>query len=96
MQVISRTKITLTWHRDAGHEWLCVPGHELKLMPLSLQKEISNCSYQTQLGSFTYLEGDCDAGIYLDWLKTQGVEIEFTFEDHGDNASLRKLPRFKI
>ena len=47
----------VTWIADSGHEWLKVPLKSCKGL------EISSFSYWQ--GAHAYLEGDCDAGLWL-------------------------------
>lgn len=53
---------TYIWAVDAGHEWLAVKKQEL--VELGIADKISSYSYEK--GATAYLEGDCDAAVFID------------------------------
>ena len=53
---------TYIWAVDAGHEWLAVKMNEL--VNLDIAHKISSYSYMK--GGTAYLEGDCDAALFID------------------------------
>jgi hypothetical protein len=53
---------TYIWAVDAGHEWLAVKQNEL--VNLDIAHKISSYSYMK--GGTVYLEGDCDAAVFID------------------------------
>jgi hypothetical protein len=53
---------TYIWAVDAGHEWLAVKQNEL--VNLDIAHKISAYSYMK--GGTVYLEGDCDAAVFID------------------------------
>lgn len=53
--------LTPQWFSDPAHEWLRVSYREIKM--LGIQKDISPYSFRR--GDKVFLEGDCDAGIYI-------------------------------
>lgn len=88
-------KMKLVFHTDPGHGWLRVPRNKMKLLPLPELEKISHYSYQTHTGSNFYLEEDMDAGIFLNWAKSEGYEIEIKESSSGNKEShVRDLPSF--
>ena len=82
---------TYTFHHDAGHEWLSVPLSDLN--SLGIANLISEYSYKNS--SHAFLEGDCDAPIFVEALEKQkGIKVEFIFKDDGDHSPIRNYPRF--
>ena len=53
---------TYIWAHDAGHEWLAVKQNELN--NLGIAHKITSYSYMK--GGTVYLEGDCDAAVFID------------------------------
>jgi len=53
---------TYIWAVDAGHEWLAVKQEEL--INLNIADQIS--AYSFMKGGTVYLEGDCDAAVFID------------------------------
>lgn len=58
-------------HADAGHGWLAVKTKEL--VELGIADKISSCSFYK--GKTTYLEEDCDAGLYINAQTAAGVQV---------------------
>jgi hypothetical protein len=58
-------------HADAGHGWLAVKTKEL--VELGIADKIS--SYSFYKGKTTYLEEDCDAGLYINAQTAAGVQV---------------------
>lgn len=56
---------------DDSHGWLSVKRKEL--VELGIENEISAFSYQR--GQSVYLEEDCDAPVYIDAQKKNGVSV---------------------
>jgi hypothetical protein len=61
-----------TFISDPGHGWLKVPESDLQGTGLVFS------GYSPRRGGFAYLEEDCDAPKYLDYLKGQGIEFRIT------------------
>ena len=81
----------LTFWSDPGHGWLEVP--RAHLIRLNIAGAISKYSYISQDGQRAYLEEDCDAGVYLNALREQGVDFEFD-ERFVENIFIRNLPSY--
>lgn len=95
-KVLSRCK----WHADSGHEWLQVPlfmareAHEAD--KANGGDGISTFSYVK--GSNAYLEGDCDAALFMAYLGTTDTDAE-TLDANGvalytNLAPVRNYPRW--
>lgn len=83
----------LTFHTDPSHGWLEVPRSELA--KYGLLERVSSCSYESLDGSIIYLEEDCDAGLYLNALKENGVD--FTFDERYQKSTfIRNLPSYSV
>jgi hypothetical protein len=96
--VLSRCK----WHADSGHEWLQVPlfmarkAHEAD--KANGGDGISTFSYIK--GTNAYLEGDCDAALFLTYLGATDCEAWNTINANGvasysNLAPLRNYPRWE-
>jgi hypothetical protein len=95
--VLSRCK----WFADSGHEWLQVPifmarkAHEAD--KASGGEGISTFSYV--MGTNAYLEGDCDAALFLAYLgatDSDGATIEANgVALYSDLAPVRNYPRWE-
>jgi hypothetical protein len=59
---------------DPGHGWLQVPITELTF--LGIIDKIT--PYSPKVGSFMYLEEDCDAGLFLSEMKKRGYDTKIT------------------
>lgn len=79
---------TLTFHIDPEHGWLEVP------VALVRQSGIEVSSYSYQDGDTAYLEEDCDAPRFLDWIAEEH-ETPYIFERyHLEEAFIRDLPTY--
>ena len=58
-----------TFIEDPGHAWLEVPEKDLLGTGLIFSK------YSPRRNGIAYLEEDCDAPKYLDYLKAQGIVV---------------------
>jgi hypothetical protein len=96
-KVLSRCK----WWADSGHEWLQVPlsaarkAHNADIS--SGGEGISTFSYVK--GVFAYLEGDCDASLFLKYLGMVDGDAS-TIEANGvalytNLAPVRNYPRWE-
>lgn len=74
------------WIADSGHEWLKVPLNSCEGLAIS--------SYSYWNGAYAYLEGDCDAPL---WLMAQdpSVVIDVSFQRiNGDWHGRYDFARF--
>ena len=80
--------ITCTWFVDPGHEWLRVSLETLEDFGL-VPSDFSMFSYTDREN--LYLEGDCDAGIFI---RAVGESAELIFEERQCTAkfNVRNLP----
>lgn len=74
---------------DPGHGWIEVPVQLVSL--LNLQDKISRYSYRK--GDMAYLEEDCDASLFMQACKQQGIEVKFT-EVHQERTPIRSYARW--
>jgi len=82
---------TYIWAVDAGHEWLAVKKQEL--VELGIADQISAYSYEK--GTTAYLEGDCDAALFIDAYKQKnGVEPKTKQGKTWDVQPLRRFARY--
>lgn len=72
------------WHADSGHEWLQVPLSAARMADKADKANggdgISTFSYVK--GSFAYLEGDCDAALFIKHLGATNSDAA-TIEGNG-------------
>lgn len=76
---------TLIIYSDPGHAWLKVKITEL--IKLKIAEKISVYSYQRK--EYAYLEEDCDAGLYIETLKSQGIEYRFKTFHTNKSSKIR-------
>lgn len=79
----------LTFLNDPGHGWLSVSNKDVK--ELGIADEISRYSYMSPTRS--YLEEDCDAGIFLNAAKAAGWEVEIK-NSYVESTPIRNYPDF--
>lgn len=90
--------LQLNFHSDAGHGWLKVTTHQLA--ELGIYNQVShysyiNIAYANDDESYdVYLEEDCDAPLFLNALKEQGIEFTINHIDDGNNSFIRRKHRF--
>ncbi len=82
----------IQWYADPAHEWLAVPLALVKA--LGIAERVSTCSYVDHLVGVAYLEGDCDAALFIEAVEKLGQNLDVTHLD-GD-CYIRDLPRFPI
>lgn len=83
--------IIAQWHSDAGHEWLQVLKADCVKLGLT-EADFSRYSYKDD--STFFLEGDADAGFFIEAAGKHGAKIEYAPEYHwGDRARVRDFPR---
>ena len=98
--IISQTMnyLQLNFHSDTGHGWLKVTTHQLA--ELGIYNQVSrysyiNVAYSNDDESYdVYLEEDCDAPLFLNALKEQGIEFTINYIDDGDHSFIRRKHRF--
>lgn len=78
------------FHQDSGHAWLKVSKDLFNKTNASIE-HISRFSYEDN--NNYYLEEDCDATMYLNNLKDQGIQYSFITIDDRDYSPIRKLER---
>lgn len=62
-----------TWHTDPGHSWLEVPLEQVRRFERTEQVQVSYHSYMH--GDYAYLEEDCDAAAFLNWIGRGNFEF---------------------
>ena len=67
-------------YNDPGHGWLAVSRKFL--ISLGIYNEISRYSYQK--GKTVYLEEDCDMGIWIKHLESNGIQYTLKYK-HAKN-----------
>jgi hypothetical protein len=82
---------TYNFYSDAGHGWLKVPKD--KLAQLNIADKISTYSYMN--GNFAYLEEDCDLSTFIEALKAQGMEFNYTSHNHPDYSPIRQYKHYE-
>ena len=81
-------------HTDSGHGWLAVK--RALLAELGLLSRVSHCSYER--GASVYLEEDADATMFLNELRSRGIEFAFK-ESRGrwvDRSPVRSYACFSL
>ena len=84
-------KLQLTFFPDDSHGWLRVPKASVPKRSLA---KISSCSYMDN--DYFYLEEDKDAGICLNALKEEGVNVEVEMAAQARRSGIRDLARFYV
>lgn len=81
--------LKLKFYADPGHGWLAVP------LRIYLKSGIvaSRFSYMNRQGTTVFLEEDCDAGLFIDAMKAQGVEIKMTGHHTNRQSKIRNMDR---
>jgi hypothetical protein len=82
---------TLKVYSDPGHAWIEVNRRDI---PLKVRRNISEYSYEKD--QFVYLEEDCDAGLYIEYLKGKGFEIEYDERTTNEKSFIRQLNSFYL
>lgn len=80
---------TFLYHTDPGHGWIEVPMAEL--CRLGIERAITPFSYRH--GDTAYLEEDCDAPLFIETLRTQGVEIKLV-PRHQEVTPIRRYDSY--
>jgi hypothetical protein len=82
---------TYIWAHDAGHEWLAVKIDQL--IELGIAHKISQYSYMKN--GTAYLEGDCDAALFIDaYTAKNGTAPKTKQGKYWDTQPLRRFARY--
>ena len=83
-----------TFHYDAEHEWLEVSNAQMMKIDILLN-QISSYSYVDSRSGETvyYLEGDCDATLFIRTARDQGIDVKWTEKDDGERSFIQSLNR---
>ena len=73
----------LTFYADPQHEWLAVPYK--MLVDLGIEHNITRYSYRSK--HLAYLEGDCDAGVFIEAFKAKHGFTPTWVEKHTNSRS---------
>ena len=86
-----------TFHYDAEHEWLEVSNAQMMKVDVLLN-QISSFSYVDSRSGETvyYLEGDCDATLFIRTAREQGIDVQWKEKDDGEQSFIRSLNRIEI
>jgi len=90
--------LQLNFHSDAGHGWLKATTQQLA--EIGIYNQVSrysyiNIAYANDDESYdVYLEEDCDAPLFLNALKDQGIEFTINYIDDGGHSFIRRKHRF--
>ena len=79
----------LYWIADCGHEWLAVPTFMARKV-----SGISSFSYVSPAGTIAYLEGDCDAALFIEHYELDGAEYGAP-KVYENQAPCRNYPRYE-
>lgn len=83
---------TITYYADPGHAWAKVKRQDL--IKLGIINLISAYSYESK--DFVYLEEDCDLTLYVQALKSQGIEPKFKGNQSNKQSKIRGYSRFTL
>ena len=77
-----------TFHYDAEHEWLEVSTEQMKKVNILLN-QITSFSYVDN--GVYYLEGDCDAELFIRTARDQGIDVKWKAKDDGERSFIQSL-----
>jgi hypothetical protein len=83
-------KLEITFHSDPSHGWAEIP-HNL-IHQLGIEQKISRYSYADQ--HYTYLEEDCDLGLFMRSAEAKGWEITFKDKHSNNDSFIRNFQRY--
>ena len=85
------------FHYDGGHEWLEVSTEQMKKVNILLN-QISSFSYVDSRsgGTVYYLEGDCDAELFIRTARDQGIDVKWKAKDDGERSFIQSLKPIEI
>jgi hypothetical protein len=86
-----------TFHYDAEHEWLEVSNAQMMKIDILLN-QISSFSYvdSRSKGPVYYLEGDCDAELFIRTARDQGIDVKWKAKDDGERSFIQSLKPIEI
>jgi len=91
MKTFDPRTMKLIFYADSQHEWLAVPYK--MLVALGIQHDITRYSYRGK--HLAYLEGDCDAGTFIDAFKLKYGFAPTWEEKHTNSRShVRSMPSY--
>ena len=82
-----------TFHYDAEHEWLEVSNAQMMKVDVLLN-QLSSYSYVDS--GIYYLEGDCDAELFIRTARDQGIDVQWKEKDDGERSFIQSLNRIEI
>ena len=82
-----------TFHYDAEHEWLEVSRDQMMKVDVLLN-QISSYSYVDS--GIYYLEGDCDAELFIRTARDQGIDVKWKAKDDGERSFIQSLKPIEI
>ena len=82
-----------TFHYDAEHEWLEVSNAQMMKIDILLN-QISSFSYVDN--GVYYLEGDCDAELFIRTARDQGIDVQWKEKDDGERSFIQSLKPIEI
>lgn len=78
------------FYSDAGHGWLAVKRELLE--QFGLLSKVTHYSYQK--GETVYLEEDCDASLFIEYLMANNIAYGITQIAACEYSRIRSYPRF--
>jgi hypothetical protein len=79
------------FYNDPGHGWMKAPRKLLK--EFGIEHQVSCYSYQR--GDHVYLEEDCDAGLLINAMRSQGWEVSWRDHYSNKNSRIRNYESYK-
>ena len=79
---------TYTFYTDPGHGWLCAPLQEVRKSKIS----VSRYSYMRDGNAF--LEEDCDAPKFLQYLQNNDIQYKIVENNTNNESPIRSYKRF--
>lgn len=81
----------LKFYSDPGHGWLAVK--RTLLNELGIADKVTDYSYQK--GGTVYLEEDCDAALFINAAKNNGIHIEYDERSTNNRSPIRSYQYYK-
>lgn len=79
----------IEYFQDHGHGWLAVP------LALIQSWGLRPSRYSYRDATTGYLEEDCDAALFMDKARSEGVEVEIVERYQDGESWIRSLGRFE-
>lgn len=83
--------VTIPIFEDPGHGWARFP--KARLQRLGIAEQISAFSYQN--GANAFLEEDCDLGVLLGALRSQGYDVRFRTHHTNRQSKIRSFDTYR-